>query len=203
MPYWKAGLASSNCGQRRNLAHSDVSLLERILCVRARRTLAGERRSGASYKFLAKQLRRAGRHPPSKGSRPAWPGVHSQPPRTPGRRRKRPCRWRTCSTASRWGLSSDWSSSLPPHGCLDLVREVHALDASLPYFCIGGIDKDNVRKVRREVGATEASLLHQLFYAQRSSSPVCQKLLFIFSIKSAVTCKFDKWTYHPPFFEWV
>ena len=32
---------------------------------------------------------------------------------------------------------------------LDLVREVRSLKPSLPFFCIGGIDKDNVRKVRQ------------------------------------------------------
>lgn len=54
---------------------------------------------------------------------------------------------------------------------LDHVREVHALDASLPYFCIGGIDKDNVRKVR-QAGATGVVAVSAVLCAEDTAEAV-------------------------------
>ena len=54
---------------------------------------------------------------------------------------------------------------------LGLVREVNALDASLPYFCIGGIDKGNVRKVR-QAGATGVVAVSAVLCAEDTAEAV-------------------------------
>ena len=54
---------------------------------------------------------------------------------------------------------------------LDLVREVRSLKPSLPFFCIGGIDKDNVRKVR-QAGATGVVAVSAVLCAEDTAEAV-------------------------------